>query len=224
MGYLLRFIKKLFGIDGTGNQSSGQAASDPVLSPDLDLLHREAKRLSRDGLLLHEEGEGEPIAYWHDLEPDELCVGFRHGDRWLHVYLDDEEGGRVESGTEPIRSDCPLHGEPYRFLPHLDTIFKQGSEAVEAFLAANDWSRDDSYNDHFPGPTAAAYERLWQENCPLYVGEVEAAIGPFQMPWPDDDWDEVGGLNLVLWTFRDAEPWVEVYQTQGGWIVKQRIT
>lgn len=221
----MRFLKKLFSSSERDQQSTNQPKTSTTHSPELDLLQSEASLLSREGIILREEGAGEPIAYWHDLEPGELCISFKNGGVWLNLYLDDEEeSGRIESTPEPMTSDTPLFGEPYRFLPHIDTLFQQGSDAINAFLETNGWSREDPYNDNFPHPAAAAYERLWQQNCPLYVGEIDAAINAYQMPWPDDDWDEVGDLDLILWTFRDAEPWVEVYKSGNDYIVKQRIT
>ncbi|WP_155634076.1 hypothetical protein [Burkholderia cepacia] len=50
--------------------------------------------------------------------------------------------------------------------------------------------------------------------CPLYAGG-------WNMRWPDD---EPVDLDLVLWTFEEAEPWVEVFRDGGRYPVIQRIT
>ena len=210
------------GSSGSGGGNAGGAKG----SPEFDMLMREAKRLERTGQVLSEDGGGEPTAYWHGKEEGALCISLRYAGAWLNVYLDDEEGGRAEALDQPTISDEPLFAEPRAFLPHIDTVFERGSDAVEAFLEANDWTREDPYNDNFPHPAAAAYNNAWMDSCPLYQGDAyDAAVGGWQMPWPDDDWDEVKDLELVVWTLRDSEPWVEVFKdTSGGFIVKQRIT
>jgi len=51
-----------------------------------------------------------------------------------------------------------------------------------------------------------------------------AVAGGWNMPWPDDDWNELIDLELVLWTFEESEPWVEVFFDGSRYSVIQRIT
>jgi hypothetical protein len=50
-------------------------------------------------------------------------------------------------------------------------------------------------------------------------------LGGWHMLWPEDDRFDRGDNELLLWTFEDAEPWVEVWLTaQGELVVQERIT
>ena len=43
------------------------------------------------------------------------------------------------------------------------------------------------------------------------------------MPWPDGDLERLMFSKLLIWTFEEAEPWVEVFQTGAALQVFQRI-
>jgi hypothetical protein len=64
--------------------------------------------------------------------------------------------------------------------------------------------------------------------CPLHYADDEgiyAMLGGWHEPWPENDaYDDEPG-RLVLWTFKDAEPWLEVWQRPSGHLeVIPRIT
>jgi hypothetical protein len=84
--------------------------------------------------------------------------------------------------------------------------------------------KDWEYNDNFPDPVAGEYERYYQSETPIYFEGPYAQLGGWHIPWPDGDWAELLGYNLVIWTFRESEPWVEVWETDGAYKVIQRIT
>lgn len=77
-------------------------------------------------------------------------------------------------------------------------------------------------------PTAKAidaYERAFQGEHPLYRDDTWVMLGGFAQVWPEDDVTrEAMGESLVLWTFRDSEPWVEVWHKRGKFTVIQRTT
>ncbi|WP_257128506.1 hypothetical protein [Burkholderia sp. MSMB1459WGS] len=109
-------------------------------------------------------------------------------------------------------------------LPSVDAVFRFGSAAIGAYLDAHGWQRDWGFNGNFKGAAAHDYEREWMAQCPLYTGGVVAVAGGWNMPWPDDDWNELIDLELVLWTFEESEPWVEVFSDGSRYSVIQRIT
>lgn len=225
----MKFIKRLFGQHhdppAPSTPTPPAPAPAPGDSPESERFRAEGQRLGRDALLLEKEGRGEPVAYWHGLEPGELCISFKHDGTWLNVYLDEvEEGGRVKRDDGPIQSDTPLFGRPHASLPPVDGIFAKGSDAIGLFLDQHGWARDDPYNENFPHPAPGQYERAWQGNCPLYLGGIDAMVGGWNMPWPDDDWHDLLDHELILWTLRDAEPWVEVFKKDGTYVVKQRVS
>ena len=102
-----------------------------------------------------------------------------------------------------------------------------GSEAVAEWLAANDWPREERYNDNFPDRAIVEhYEREWMHSYPLYLGDdTYAVLGGWHFPNADDDWYELLDEQLVVLTLHDSEPWVEAWRLRsGGFQVVQRIT
>jgi hypothetical protein len=68
----------------------------------------------------------------------------------------------------------------------------------------------------------------YPERCPLHYADREgiyAMLGGWHVPWPENDaYDNEPG-RLVLWTFKEAEPWLEVWQRPAGHLeVVPRIT
>ena len=183
----------------------------------------EAEKLARTGYLLRKIGSGDPVAYWHAIDEGEPCVSFRSGSRWLTVTLEGE-GGVVRSSEEPCRSRVPLYAEQYVSLPPVDAVFLLGSETVERFLQKYDWPRNEPLNDSFPGEVVYEYEALWQQNCPLYRNDVAAALGGWNIPWPEGDFESLISSELLIWTFEAAEPWIEVFRNGPAHHVFQRIT
>ena len=104
------------------------------------------------------------------------------------------------------------------------SVFLLGSETVERYLQKYDWPRNEPLNGNFPGEVAHEYQALWQQNCPLYRNDVAAAVGGWNMPWPDGDFENLISSELLIWTFEEAEPWIEVFRSGATHRVFQRIT
>lgn len=69
------------------------------------------------------------------------------------------------------------------------------------------------------------YEEVFQKQYPLFNDEIYAMISGWHFPWPDGDWVNLVNDQLILCTFKDAEPWVEVWDKgSNGLEVIQRIT
>ena len=191
---------------------------------DLAALISEAEKLTRTGTLLVPNGSGVPAAIWHGLMQGEPCISVRRPNGWLVVIPDDHDSGEVRLATDTQPPGVPLFAEPYRSLPPPDALFKYGSPAVERYLKAHGWDRDEPLNPNFPDSAAHEYERLWQKNCPMYSDAAWAVLGGWNFPWPGRDSIDRSAQVLVAWTTRDCEPWLEVFETDGRFIVLQRIT
>lgn len=190
---------------------------------DLAQFQSEAQRLARRATLLKARGKGEPVAYWHGVDPGKPCISLRRKARWLTVRLDDA-AGHVEEKDHPFRSPTPLFAQEVSSLPPVDAVFLLGSGAIETYLRAHGWARTEPFNGNFPDEVPKQYERLWQSNCPLYSNDVAAVCGGWHFPWPDGDFRELLDSELVVWTIRDAEPWVEVFAKGDAFAVRQRVT
>lgn len=87
-------------------------------------------------------------------------------------------------------------------------------------------------NRSLPPPDASgdlqneAYTEQWIHNCPIYSPEddVIAVLGGWHFPWPDGDWEELRDHDVLVWTITGSEPWVEVWRSDEGTRVMQRIT
>jgi hypothetical protein len=190
---------------------------------DLEHFRAEAERLARPATLLTRAGTREPVAYWHGIRNDGCCISLRDNGRWLNVCLN-RGGDHVEAAERPLPSSVPLYAQPHRSLPPVDAVFRFGSEAIVSYLRDNRWQPDWPFNDNFPDDTPARYERVWQSNCPLYSDAVAAVCGGWHFPWPDGDFEELVQSRLVVWTFLESEPWIEVFARDSDFVVMQRIT
>jgi hypothetical protein len=92
-------------------------------------------------------------------------------------------------------------------------------------LRANNWQPDWGYNDNFRDKSPAeTYERAYQNQLPLFNGSAHAVLGGWHMAWPEGDWNELADKRLIVWTFAESEPWVEVWEDESRFRVIQRIT
>jgi hypothetical protein len=129
------------------------------------------------------------------------------------------------AGLETPEGRQCLFGQAGRSLPPIDGVFRLGSRAVQRWLRANNWDPKSGYNDNFADrDPVRQYERRYQSECPLYRRGAHAVLGGWHFPWPDGDWEELLKQALLVWTFKDSEPWVEVWRTKKGYRVIQRIT
>jgi len=149
----------------------------------------------------------------------------------MSVYTDDNDcstGIAVHDPSKNVGSAGkvqPLYAHAARSLPPIDAVFRFGSAAVQQWLREHNWQSDWGYNSNFADPAPAdEYERLYQSRCPLYAGGSFAVLGGWHFPWPDGDWAELLVQTLLVWTFEESEPWVEVWSGTEGLRVKQRLT
>jgi hypothetical protein len=204
----------------------------------LEDLIVEGRAIARRCVFLRSEEKGSRVGTWHEAtEP-------RHR-RWLTVdaafmslsdcryvsVLSDHSGRgwieRLAALPEASTRDVPLFASDATVLPPLDAIFARGSERVGSWLSENGWPRDCPYNPNFPDRAPAQeYERAFQAEHPLYSSAgVFAVIGGWHFPFPDDDWHDLIDNDLLLMTFADAEPWIEVWRDKTGQIkVIERVT
>lgn len=209
-------------------------------------LIEEGRKLQRPCVFLQPQGSGPAAALWHKRDDEEidatghhcwLTVDARHIPGWpspdavyLSVSADEEtcQGGRVEVAPAwPKRAGTPLYAQAASVLPPIDAVFARGSEAVGAWIHSHGWKRTDRYNDNFKGAAIVReYERLWMREFPLYLdAEPYAVLGGWHLPGPDDDWHDLLDDQLLVFTLRDSEPWVEAWRTKTGQLrVIQRIT
>ena len=117
-----------------------------------------------------------------------------------------------------------LHDRALNYMPPKNpcfprsTRFSSGSASIGEWLAANDWPRDERYNDNFRDHAVVkAYERQWAKEYPLYRQDgTYAVLGGWHWPCADDDWHRLMDEQLMVLTVKDSEPWVEAWCLRSG--------
>ena len=212
-------------------------------------LLEEGQKIARPCVYLNDVGEGEiaalwggagvvespegPYKHWLSLDCQFLPQNPANLTGCLSIYTDEEdiEGGIVApdaniSLPSAENGSIPLFGQKSLSLPPIDAVFQFGSAAVQDWLSSYGWKPDWGYNDNFKGrDIVAEYESAIQKVSPIYNASTFAQLGGWNIPWPEDDWDELLDQILLVWTFKDAEPWVEVWLDNAQTMrVIQRIT
>jgi hypothetical protein len=211
-----------------------------------ELLIEEGRKLQRSCAFLTPERNGEVAAVWHERDEDEilatgercwLTVNARHIPGLspmltghLSIFSDeyDCESGRVEvAPSRPKRAGTELFAHPASVLPPIDAVFARGSEAIGDWIRSHGWRRTDRYNDNFKDAAIVReYERVWHREFPIYFeSNIHAVLGGWHFPMADRDWHELLDEQLMVFTLRDSEPWVEAWRMRTGLFrVIQRIT
>jgi hypothetical protein len=148
---------------------------------------------------------------------------------FFSLYTNGIDNGRIEFIDDwPRAKGVPLYAYPASVLPPIEVVFVHGCEEIGAWLAANNWPRTERYNSNFPDAAIVRkYEQVWVSEHPIYKNdpEIYAATGGWHFPAADPDWHDLVPAKLLLTTFRDSEPWVELFQLPNGdYKVIQRIT
>lgn len=139
---------------------------------------------------------------------------FLHGDRSPLVLHDPEA---VLQCTE---EGAPLYGHPVLERPHLDALFRHASPAVQAWVAQQLGEDPEVLRTRSDvgAPRQSTLEQLDQvlrSDHPMWTRGVVAQLGGWCWGWPDEAWDEreQAGQELMVVTYEQSEPWVEVWWT-----------
>ena len=122
-----------------------------------------------------------------------------------------------------LSGGTPLYGHQAMSYPPIEALCLYGGKPVERWLASEGLDRTD-YDVAFSTDVGQAYNRVYQERCPLYLNGAAAVLGGWHAIWPDDDFYLPREMRLVLWTFWESEPWIEVFERAPNLPVRIRIT
>lgn len=152
----------------------------------------------------------------------------------LDILVDDSElQGKAVFSTETLRrprkDEVSLFGKQVQDLPCLDVLFRKGSRRFKRWLSEleeNGWkNRDWPQDPDFPAAKARdRYHKHWASSHAISTGTVDVQLGGWPLTWPEESADEQLRRKLVLRTYRDSEPWVEVFQSGKGYKVLLRLT
>ena len=205
----------------------------------IEELIAEGEALARPSLLLVDEpNENGVVAFWGGAGRVELPAGYEFYTRdarhwitfdcaWLARYGRCQAGHIVvyeqQSGGEPqgntfyfptslrdVEVDgAPLYGVEAPSFPPFQAVCLYGSERVKFWLTSLGLERHDY--ETATGDLLRQYEQEWLRRTPWLSGKYAGVLGGWHLQWPDDDFYLPLEAKLLLWTFRDSEPWVEVW-------------
>jgi hypothetical protein len=212
---------------------------------DIETLIKDGVRLSKPCIYLTASGAGSEVqAIWGGTgvgAPPEAggwkhwvsvsCSGLQslgfHSEGCFSIYENKSEWIAVVDPSahlpQSIFSGIPLFGTLMMSFPPLDALCLYGNSEIEEWLKSQGLSRCDA-DALDKTELGDAYERKYQEQSPLYARNADAVLGGWHMRWPEDEAYDENKDSLLLWTFRDAEPWIEVWLNNGQLNVKARIT
>jgi hypothetical protein len=137
------------------------------------------------------------------------------------LYLD-----RMNVPLSEVQIDggLPLYGREVRSFPPLEALCLYGGPVVEEWLASEGLARTD-YDIAATTEVGEGYQAEYRKRSPLYQeGQPVAVLGGWHALWPDDEFYLPREMRLVLWTFREAEPWVEVFERSPNMPIRLRVT
>jgi hypothetical protein len=111
-----------------------------------------------------------------------------------------------------IRDGLKLYGQEAPSYPPLEALCLYGGPIVAEWLASEGLDRTD-YDAASTSRIGQAYQAEYQKRCPLYLDIPPVAVlGGWHAYWPSDEFYLPREMRLLLWTFRESEPWVEVFE------------
>lgn len=218
----------------------------------IDELIKEGERLSKPCLLLDETPTGTGvIAFWggrgragysgrktdrHRITIDCQWLS-QHGVRvhgslgvydvddqykWVKpIYIDYQRDLPLSALT--MQDGTPLYGHEATSFPPIMAVCLYGGAKVQEWIGSLGYERTD-YDLIENTDQGEGYQREWIKRCPLYSNACTAVLGGWHAMWPEDHFYMPSEMRLVLWTFRDAEPWIEVWERMPNFRVELRIT
>jgi hypothetical protein len=123
---------------------------------------------------------------------------------------------QMEGGT-------PLFGHEVKSFPPIEALCLYGGRIVDEWLGSEGLERTD-YDVAATTEVGEAYQQVYRERCPLFSNGPAAVLGGWHAIWPDDDFYLPREMRLLLWTFRGAEPWIEVFERAPNMPVRIRTT
>jgi len=122
----------------------------------------------------------------------------------------------------PISNGILLAAFPANSLPPPAAVLIYGDDLLQEWFENNNIFDEQQF---LQTPLGARYNETYQRSCPLYQDtDVFIQIGGWHAAWGGvANYNEFGN-QLILWTFRDFEPWVELWPCDSSFRLIARIS
>ncbi len=127
------------------------------------------------------------------------------------------------SFRDKVLNGIPLNGFIAASFPPLEALCLYGGDEIEKWIQSLGKLQTD-FDELHDSEIGKAYNREFQRRCPLYTGQADAVIGGWHMMWPESNSYDEHGSQIYIWTFRDAEPWLEIWNQNNKLMVIDRTT
>jgi len=122
-----------------------------------------------------------------------------------------------------MQGGLALFGREVASFPPIEAVCLYGGPVVDTWLTSEGLERTD-YDDAATTEVGEAYQEVYRERSPLHASGLSAVLGGWHSIWPDDEFYLPREMRLALWTFRDAEPWIEVFERSQNMALRIRNT
>lgn len=132
---------------------------------------------------------------------------------------------RIDSPLAKLQVDgTPLFGNETNSFPPIESLCLYGGPVVDDWLKSEGLDRVD-YDDAALTKAGEAYQQEFIRRSPLHQSKQPVAIlGGWHAFWSDDEFYLPREMRLMLWTFREAEPWIELFERFPNIHTRLRIT
>lgn len=146
---------------------------------------------------------------------------------WLGLYENVQTSEWIVVAGEAIRSPSEAGGIVLSSvdgvsLPPLDQLLSSPDSEVDTWMRK---TRMVSFDQAVDTDAGLRYHEAFMAQCPLYHADPPfLQVGGWHVMWPESlDYYE-NGEQIQIWTFRDYEPWVEVWRRDGSFVAIPRVT
>jgi len=173
-------------------------------------------------LVTHPVASDPKFRHWLSIDCRFLPARFEDLKGCLSVYANENEEEGIVAVDASMQIDStsqsvpglPLFAHPATSWPPIEAIFKFGSPAFKQWHSGEGHSQNSPEVYRLERSTVfGAYDQHLRMNNPLlgWPCGVYAALGGWSEPWPENDWYDLQEKRLVLFTYEDAEPYIEVW-------------
>ena len=107
-----------------------------------------------------------------------------------------------------------MFGTRFKCLPSVGVVLSKGNSEIRRWLRGQGVWSGDTEGAHFDDQDPVDhYEAGFERHHPYFLNDCDAMLGGWGIVYPDSNWRNLMSKSLLVTTFRDSEPWLEVYDS-----------